>query len=542
MFFQRVAMSALSLSSRRMTRRLRRMGRNVRLKPVKSFVCVVAGLLGLLSICRATLLVTDPPQVSVSENVPFSEPVQAVVLSADEHGTSTVCVSVPSRVAGCLCDYDIVIGSLGAATERFPVRLNCVDRSDHPPATPLPILGNDGITPTVARLSEKYTLLVPSPVSPASAVTSEEPRRFWLHVTEGSPADPAQSAPIDTVCVQTGDRLRVVADVQLPITPRLQRLAAEIVELGESQVLPELTQLIGPWRDIDGDERLTIVLTPWLGQLQGGRVSVSGLVRGHDYRTDLPARVSNHSDVIFLNSSLTSASGLEPILAHELAHALCFCVRNPSDAGEQGFPVEADWINEGLAYVAEHRATGRWANVRHRLQAFVESPTESPLVVSDLQAAGLWRCDGCRGATFLFWQWCLDEFGPNVARRVVYNRAVGPANVEQATGRPFPWLFRRFCVSLADLVDVMERRESQANSARPSAFLERFGPQLAGTNSTQTLRRDWNGREDCRFELNGTTCQIIRMPADSRRCANVLIEAPTAANLQVTLVRRPHPE
>ncbi|MEX0700735.1 MAG: hypothetical protein WD069_01425 [Planctomycetales bacterium] len=273
-------------------------------------------------------------------------------------------------------------------------------------------------------------------------------RTFSLHVTEGPLDDPRQYARIAAQPIAEGRSVRVYLDDCLRPRDLFPGLAEEIVRLVDEEVVPRSRRVLGTHRDVDGDGKFAVLLTPWLDRLQGGRTSLGGMVRGDDFRTDRQPPFGNRSDLMFLNSTARPDRHLRTLLIHEYAHAVCFSARLGSDAAPVPLPAEEDWLNEAIAHVSEHLHEGGWSNLDYRISRFLDDTAEYPLVVPDYYGAGLWRSHGCRGATFLFLRWCCDRFGDEVLGRLARGPGTGARNIERATGVPFEELYRRWTIAV----------------------------------------------------------------------------------------------
>jgi hypothetical protein len=357
---------------------------------------------------------------------------------------------------------------------------------------------------------------------------------FHLHVTDGPLDDPRQYAEIKTREICRGRRVAVLLDSAEPLNHRLEQTTREIVRLYERKVLPRTRQLLGPHTDVDGDGRLTILLTPRLGRLQGGRTSLGGLVRPADFRTDVPAPFSSHCDLLFLNANVTPGPRLHALLAHEYAHVVTFSRRASAAAA-----VEDDWLSEGIAHVCEHLHHAGWTNLDHRVARFLESPQQCPLVVANYYESGLWRDDGCRGATFLFLRWCVDQFGEAFLRQLADAEVVGVRNVELASGHTFEDLFRRWCLAVycAGIRDDVRTAISPAVPQFHSLTLRgQLGKRrLAGAKADQWRRTDSRRT----LAVRGTAAAFVEIRCDSPGSRRFQIRAGGDARLQVTLVRLP---
>lgn len=355
--------------------------------------------------------------------------------------------------------YRLVLGNLGDATQvpRVHIRLMTPPSSPH---------GDDRREFEIERPAARTSPVDRPAESPASA-TSElpssrhnpsqtlvAPRDFFLHVTDGSLDDPKQYVRITTDNVTCGHRVRIFADRQLTQGEISQSRIAELVQMLE-EVVPRIESQFGSLSDIDGDGTLAIVLTPWLSRLQGGRTSIGGMVRSSDYQWNVSPPFGNRSDTLFLNSSLPNDSVLRDLVSHEVAHAACLSQRLSFGTGI--LRDEEDWLSEALAHLAEPG----WSNLDHRLRAFLDDPSQFPLVVPDYYRAGLWRNHGCRGATYFFTRWCVGSSESRRIRQLARSTERGTRNLEKVTGQRFENLFREWSLSLSS-GDPLDSPETQS--------------------------------------------------------------------------------
>jgi hypothetical protein len=390
--------------------------------------------------------------------------------------------------------YVVIIGSLGASEQRFNIDCSSqkfpavspepvervfalddsyrkpVDQDDHlgdspaalhaivPPTSGHGVVSVNFATPAVTAVSDALR---------EPAVSGS--RSFALHVTDGSLDDPAQYATIHAKTIAEGRHVRIYLDDQETPSHLAPGLVAEVIDLFDREIIPRFQGLLGTYRDVDHDGRFAILLSPWLGRLQGGRTSVGGFVRGSDFQPFLKLPFSNHCDMMYVNSQTLPGPHLRTLLIHEYTHAVCFSCRTADACGRPRFPEEEDWLNEAMAHCAESLFDGGWSNLDYRIARFLNDPSEYPLVVGDYYRAGLWRCHGCRGATYLFLRYCLERFGVETLTRLVANPARGTRNLELATGCSFDRLFRDWTLSL---VDAAKRRTVPENAEEPPDFDE----------------------------------------------------------------------
>lgn len=432
----------------------------------------------------------------------------------DGHGPTAACELLAGH------RYRLVLGGLGDATQEHAVsfrlttsrsgqydddrlRLKAVSLDSHVSQWTNP---SAAISPSLTHCSGANQPLVAS-------------REFFLHVTDGSLDDPKQYARITAGNVACGTRVRVFVDQQLARGEVPQSRIDELVRMLEDDVVPRVESQFGPLSDVDGDGCLTIVLTPWLSRLQGGRTSIGGMVRSSDYQRSVSPPFGNRSDMLFLNSSLPSNAALRDLLSHEVAHAACISQRLSPETGV--LRDEEDWLSESLAHLAEPG----WSNLDHRLAAFLDDPSRYPLVVPDYYRAGLWRNPGCRGATFLFTRWCVGQGGPQLVRQLAQSSEHGTHNLERATQRRFEDLFREWSLSLAS--------EDQLDSSDLGSVLRRLGS--TGLQPTVCHAKNCENTRHVR----GTAFAVVDLLVDESSPRTLRIIGDTTAKWQFSICRWP---
>ena len=464
--------------------------------------------------------------------------------------------------------YVVVVGSLGPAERRFDVccssaivpatgvesveRVSPVADLDRNPSS----ISNDledraaetGPSSKPASVHDiiPASLSQPSLRAAEAALHSPIPatsRSFSLHVTDGALDDPAQYVTIHATPVAEGRQVRVYLDDQQSTSSLAPGLARDVVDLFDRDIIPRFRSLLGTYRDVDHDGHFAVLLSPWLSRLQGGRTSVGGFVRGSDFQTCLGRPFSNRCDMMYMNSQTLPGPHLRTLLIHEYTHAVCFSRRTADALGRPNFPEEEDWLNEAIAHCAESLFGGGWSNLDYRIARFLNDPAAFPLVVGDYYRAGLWRCHGCRGATYLFLRYCLERFGPETLTRLIANPAHGTQNLELATGCSFEQLFRGWTLWL---VNTASRRPvptpsglGESSAARPVlAPLDLYG-NLGEWGLAGPMRQIWKiDASPKHIELRGTSAYYIEIsgavpPGPRRLC----LHGPPGSQLQVSVVR-----
>ena len=465
--------------------------------------------------------------------------------------------------------YVLVVGSLGEASETYDVTLHSepvskaapirgerlekmeIRRSGSPadrgfgrgklrrPAAAasriLPQARTAGFLGAVAAWKHSPT------ATPGLSIPTERgTRSFFIHVTEGELDDSKQYARVVGRQVREGDRVRVFLDQQQRASDLAPDLLDEIVNFCDRTIIPRVADSLGEFRDVDGDGKFAVLLTPWLDRLQGGRTSLGGFVRATDFRAGVAAPFGNCCDMLYLNSNTRPGEHLQTLLSHEYTHAVCCSIRAPSERCRRGLADEEDWLNEAIAHVAERWTGAGWSNLDYRVSRYLTAPEEFPLVVPDYYRAGLWRNHGCRGATYLFLQWFVDTFGEDALARMIRNPQTGRKNLEQISGMPFDKLFRQWTVEMlsphAPGAPVAEPHPRGCNR-RDLDIRGRAGEfVLAGP---RTAEWDVPG-EPCRLRVRGTAARFVALrPTRGDQPRQIRIAAAGGARLQVTLVRLP---
>jgi len=304
----------------------------------------------------------------------------------------------------------------------------------------------------------------------------------------------------------------------------------QLGSLFDDYLYPIDTTAFGATSDVDGSQRVDIVITERVNQLTSD--CTNGRVVGYFFGGDLLAtqQGSNQREVFFAFAPRptvgncpavtrsTALRALPPVLIHELQHMISFNER----VLRRGRGDEVSWLNEGLSQFAEDlgqflipdsrcpASTSCFSqfgssNLRNAYE-FMTNP-EATFLVSP-------RDDGPslegRGASWLFVRWLADHFssdtlrGTTLTRALTSGAATGADNIAAATGVPFPtlvgeWLSTLWADDLAGFPQAGRlryrtwnfRSTYAANSPGtfPKAYpLEPLLVTGAGTSGSGTLR------------------------------------------------------
>jgi len=435
--------------------------------------------------------------------------------------------------------YVLIVSSLGYAGKRFDVKLSQNGSQSYQPSSltalkPLVPRGDDSEIQIVSHTDQQKSQHTIQLAGLATATPAEESKReitqrsFHLHVTDGELEDENQYVLVTGNLVVENEAVRVYLDRNQSEAELAPGTVQEVVRLLQSEIIPRLAKKIGTLVDVDEDGKFCVLLTPWLSQLQGGKTSLGGFVRGSDFRLDVEKPFSNHCDMLYLNSNIKPGQHLRDLLLHELTHAVCFSERLKSrEDGQAGFD-EDDWLNEGIAHLSEEGLT----NLDYRIGRFLNAPQNYPLVVPDYYRSGLWRNHGCRGATYLFLRWCADMYGEGFMRKLVHSPVKGVRNIEWATGVPFRKTFRQWSVSLWE---SEVGSETTSDNFRSKDIRGQWGKW--GYVGPRAIQWDLDTGPQKTIQLAGTSTAYLELDSQQIQNRSIKISAPREAKLQLTVVR-----
>lgn len=451
-------------------------------------LCCVTALLSLFALTLAAWSRHDSPVV-LDRLVPH-QPYDIIL----RDGQGTVDLYLEQDVPVRLLVSNLGSVSRNAALQVRSERLSATARYQPQPWKP---------KPAVTRLIHCENSLLKPPARQQPTSPHALARDFWLHVTDTPLENPQGYQLVHSrmaACQQTAE-VYVDSSLNSPagIPPAIEQLANEIAIRLSRDVLPTITHQIGPIADPDQNGRLTVLLTPWLGRLRGGTTQVRGFVRSSDLRTEIAAPFSNHADLLYLNPDLPAGDALQSLLLHEVAHTAL--ASRPSLSSSLARPDWDDWLNEGLAHLTEQTGRDEWSNLDYRIAKYWQDSASAPLLVRDYYRTGRWRNHGCRGATFLFLDWCQQQARKRgVTNFVPALMATGKADqeaVEQVCQAPFADLYRAWTVSLAT--------ESAMSKHRKIGRFLNSGPRFQPWNLTADPARE--------ISVSGSATQFVELHA-----------------------------
>ena len=293
--------------------------------------------------------------------------------------------------------------------------------------------------------------------TPTESTESHDPVEFDLAVHDLPADDPRAYVAIRARALSIGGGLRILWDEQAPRTPQTDQLIAAIRRDWTERVRPAIsaqfsTEVFGAPVDI--------VVTPLLGRLRDGQVSLDGMVRTDDLRRDLPRPYSTGRPVIYLRSELRPGNRLTTVLAHEAMHlAVAESRLRHENTSEQEL-----WLSEGLAHVGERIVSPGWSNLDHRLERWSQNPADAPLLLDPRLCPERWRDPGCRGAAYLFTDWATRKHGPGFVEEVSEIPATGIQAVALVLDQPAHELLEEWALACL----LVDRPELLADAGVPA--------------------------------------------------------------------------
>lgn len=428
--------------------------------------------------------------------------------------------------------YEVVIGSLDAGDTSAqvhldwepvdsPIRAGARQRRDDVSGVPGPALATwrrvappAGVFPPESKpgppaLADDHAGDLPNG-NPAAVQQREFVFPVWKPQAHRS--GEWRSRSIGACLMADHQRAKVYVD-RLDAEVLISRREAETIARQLAEVaLPVVESWLGPITDVDGDGKLSVLVTSAVEQLPQGSEPLRAFVRSSDLEAGPPAGSqlpSGPRDIIYLNANRLRDGGLDGILAHEATHLAVFCRRR-----EAGLPLRAEeWIDEGLAHAVEWLGTGEPGNLERRWAAFQAAPQTAALEVNRGVGNPAWRRAECRGATARFFTHLVEQQGVGALPRIVTATATGRDALAEATGQPFADLFREWTMS--ERITWQDPEPSRAPPER--------GHQV--------------------WSLSGTAALgffVGHLPAD--QCFRLRLTGPSRAALQMTLVRHIRPE
>lgn len=281
-------------------------------------------------------------------------------------------------------------------------------------------------------------------------------------------------------------------------------------QLFDQTLYPIDTAAFGPPTDVDQNGHVIMLMTPKVNSLTTPSDCKNvGYVAGFFEEGDLAGGGdpnSNNGEIFYSivpdpNGTASCPHTVDDVgldvpatFMHELQHLISFSQHVVVHGGDP----EYGWLDEGLSIVAEELGslyyenkypppTGRTsaaqlfpdssqgfiANFLYDSYQYALLPDTASVTLHDDSSDGFsWR-----GGDWLLMRWLGDQMGSSIFKKLDQNTVIGVANIESASGQPFPTLFANFGLSLfTDSLPNLPRTTAQS--------VNRF--------TTRNVRQLWN--------------------------------------------------
>jgi hypothetical protein len=227
---------------------------------------------------------------------------------------------------------------------------------------------------------------------------------------------------------------------------RTVTFAKHVCRTIEARLLDDIGEMIGPIRDLDGDNRLSIVLTHLDSRAATTETPVLGCVRDQDFQ--MHGNTDWAGDILYLDTRLNTDEQLTALLAHELTHAAILSMRHESSAESAFVP---PWLNEAASHWVELGYSAVPIGFDQRVRQFYQSTGYCPIVADPRFVPSSIRRSGSRVSAV----WFLKRFvhQPSDLQRLLRSHDAFGKIMSDLCGIPFDELFRMWsCEQSLDML------------------------------------------------------------------------------------------
>jgi hypothetical protein len=423
----------------------------------------------------------------------------------------------------------VAVGMSSVEDARHKIRLHARTTNEAPAHRDRLIATSPvGRKPTADSTRRHVVARHTNPSPSKSRAEAPESRSFAIQTSSGDPSDPAFYETISSRLKRMGNHVTVYVDERDCETVSAATLDA-IIEVMDDLVPSRVAPRIGNAADVDGDGRITILVSQVLGRMADGSAVLDGFVRASDFDSKGKFPRSHACDMIYVNSRIQPGPFLKSLLAHEFTHAVIASGKIVSSNGGTA-ETEDSWLDEGLAHLSERWVDDNWENLDYRIAEFHAETQLHRLVVNDHLGLAHGRAHGHRGATFLFLDWCRRQFGDELAAQLVKSSKSGIANLEEATATSFETLFRGWTIELMS----QSATRGSAETIQAQALKEDW---LVGVPRATELEIDSYGLPAiAEWTAEGTTVRLFRLIPSNANAESIelAVDAPAEAKVQIT--------
>ncbi|MEJ7595010.1 MAG: hypothetical protein WKF77_26080 [Planctomycetaceae bacterium] len=336
--------------------------------------------------------------------------------------------------------------------------------------------------------------------------------------------------PTDCRFIGESSRVRVYVDQrlsQLTASGQITEWSKHLTSAAELRALPLVHAWIGAIRDVDHDQKLSIVVTDLdrRSRNASGRAPIYGCIREADFLSDSDFC----GDIVYIDPNILGlpTDELAALLTHETAHAAVCSIQaaesfDSVDTAEFGSqharPQVPSWLSEAVAHFLELQCSDSEAgaaevseNFQRKVDDFFADPAGSPIVAAEDVLSLNERRSGSRGAATLFLgRWFST---PETLRQFLSSQAALDCKMEELAHEPYADVFRDWTLSLARMSQSPVMTSGKHRSLR-------FDQLPASDNHLQ-------------FSLLGTAFRCFECSED---IASLVIESDVAAQLQISII------
>ena len=342
--------------------------------------------------------------------------------------------------------------------------------------------------------------------------------------------------PAECRFIGESPRVRIYVDQRLIQPKNEEHIAAWSIHLtsaAESRALPIVDAWVGAIRDVDYDQKLSIVVTDLdrRGWHAFDRSPIHGCIRESDFRSNSDFC----GDIVYIDPSIFElpTDELAALLTHETTHAAVCTIGHYDSMGAAdtantghacaGSRVPA-WLNEAVAHFVELQCSvengqtaGVSQNFQRRMDDFFANPAGSPIVAAEDVLNLEERRGGSRGAATLFLaRWFSTREN---LQQFVQSQTAFDCRIENLVQEPFADVFREWTLSLATRC-IPPTSPASKNASSHEHMSLHFDPLPAAGNQAQ-------------FSLLGTAFRCFECSED---IGSLVIESDDAAKLQISII------
>jgi hypothetical protein len=281
-------------------------------------------------------------------------------------------------------------------------------------------------------------------VRPAGHAPAQFRQFYVFDNVDGNPRDPADFSHVTAGLRHTGDHCIIYTDLDTLQTGNLT--FEQIKGLGEGfdhQIRPTNTTYFGTESDIDGNERVIILITPVVNRLalEDSTEYIAGFFQPLDLFSpggDVLPGTTNFAEIFYVLASDPDgywnqqfpdtfvAKINQHTIAHEYQHLISISFRIFNYG--LGY-IQATWLEEGMAHMSEDLNGINASNVG-RADSYLDDPGNVSL---EHNFAPIEQ----RGGIYLFLRYLGDRFGETIYKTILQSTCVGRACIENITGENF---------------------------------------------------------------------------------------------------------